>query len=484
MNIQSKLSSELKISRIITGLWQIADMERESALDPKIYAKKIIPYVEAGLTTFDMADHYGSSELIIGEYNNINSKSNLQLFSKWVPKPGKVKRKSVREAVELALERMNKTSIDLMQYHTWYYLDPSWLDALLYLNELKEEGLINHIGVTNFDSDHLRIACASDIPIISNQISHSLIDQRASSQSMVDVCNEYGVKLLAYGVVMGGFLTKKWLNKKEPGADELQTWSEMKYKRFIDASGGWSAYQNLLKVIHQIANDHHVSIANICSRYILDNQLVAGIIIGARLGQSNHIDDNLNILKTKISKNEINMIRNAQKKLKPIPGDCGDEYRKRPYLTASGDLSHHIQKIPKPYNTKFISKNHKQVSSNTKWEHYASYSRAVRFKDRILVSGTTATHDDRVIGGSDIKAQTYFIIDKIEASINSLGGSLKEVIRTRIFIKNLSDWELVAKVHGEKFKDIMPTNTLVQIHGLIGDDYLVEIEAEAVIEKK
>ncbi|SVA85512.1 uncharacterized protein METZ01_LOCUS138366, partial [marine metagenome] len=82
-------------------------MERESALDPKIYAKKIIPYVEAGLTTFDMADHYGSSELIIGEYNNINSKSNLQLFSKWVPKPGKVKRKSVREAVELALERMN-----------------------------------------------------------------------------------------------------------------------------------------------------------------------------------------------------------------------------------------------------------------------------------------------------------------------------------------------------------------------------------------
>ena len=484
MNIQSKLSSELKISRIITGLWQIADMERESALDPKIYAKKIIPYVEAGLTTFDMADHYGSSELIIGEYNNINSKSNLQLFSKWVPKPGKVKRKSVREAVELALERMNKTSIDLMQYHTWYYLDPSWLDALLYLNELKEEGLINHIGVTNFDSDHLRIACASDIPIISNQISHSLIDQRASSQSMVDVCNEYGVKLLAYGVVMGGFLTKKWLNKKEPGADELQTWSEMKYKRFIDASGGWSAYQNLLKVIHQIANDHHVSIANICSRYILDNQLVAGIIIGARLGQSNHIDDNLNILKTKISKNEINMIRNAQKKLKPIPGDCGDEYRKRPYLTASGDLSHHIQKIPKPYNTKFISKNHKQVSSNTKWEHCASYSRAVRFKDRILVSGTTATHDDRVIGGSDIKAQTYFIIDKIEASINSLGGSLKDVIRTRIFIKNLSDWELVAKVHGEKFKDIMPTNTLVQIHGLIGDDYLVEIEAEAVIEKK
>ena len=483
MNIQSELSSDLKISRIITGLWQIADMERDGDLDSKIFAKNIIPYVEAGLTTFDMADHYGTSELIIGEYNIISPKSDLQLFTKWVPNSGKIKRQSVREAVELALDRIKQTSIDLMQYHAWYYPDPSWLDALFYLTELKEEGLIKHIGVTNFDSAHLRIACASGIPIITNQISHSIIDQRASNQGMTNVCDEYGVKLLAYGVIMGGFLTKKWLNKKEPRAQELQTWSEMKYKRFIDASGGWGAYQNLLKVIRQIAQGHNVSIANICSRYILDNPLVAGIIIGARLGQSNHIEDNLNILKTNISKDEINMIRDAQKELKPISGDCGDEYRKPPYLTASGDLSHHIQGIPKPYNINVISKDRKQVSSNTKWEQLASYSRAVKFKDRIVVSGTTATHGDLVIGKSDARAQTYFIIDKIEATIESLGGSLKDVIRTRVFIKNLSDWELVAKAHGERFKNIMPTNTLVQA-GLIGDDYLVEIEAEAVITKK
>ena len=97
-----------------------------------------------------------------------------------------------------------------------------------------------------------------------------------------------------------------------------------------------------------------------------------------------------------------------------------------------------------------------------------------------MISGTTATHGDIVIGGNDARAQTYFIIDKIEAAIISLGASLKDVIRTRIFIKNLSDWELVAKAHGERFKDIMPANTLVQAR-LIGEDYLVEIEAEAVI---
>lgn len=483
MKIQSKLSSDLNISRIITGLWQMADIEREEDIDPKAYSEKIIPYVEAGLTTFDMADHYGSSELIVGEYNLNNSTSDVQLLTKWVPKPGKVDKQSVSDAVQLALDRMKQTSIDLMQYHAWYYPDPSWLDALFYLTELKQEGLIKNIGVTNFDAAHLRVACASGIPIVSNQISHSLIDQRANSSKIIDVCNEYGIKLLAYGVVMGGFLTNKWLNKNEPKPENLKTWSEMKYKRFIDESGGWDAYQNLLNVVNQIAQNNDVSIANICSRYILENPLVAGIIIGARLGENNHIKDNLNILKTKISKEEINLIRDAQKELNPIPGDCGDEYRKPPYLTASGDLSHHFQEIPKIYDSNILVEGREHVSSNTKWEELASYSRAVKYKDRIVVSGTTATYGDLTIGGDDASAQTYFIIDKIEAAINSLGGSLKDVIRTRIFIKNLSDWELVAKAHGERFKDIMPANTLVQAR-LIGDDYLVEIEAEAVIIKR
>ena len=483
MKIQSKLSSNLKISRIITGLWQMADIEREEDIDPKAYSEKIIPYVEAGLTTFDMADHYGSSELIVGEYNINNSTSDVQLLTKWVPKPGKVDKQSVSDAVQLALDRMKQTSIDLMQYHAWHYPDPSWLDALFYLTELKQEGLIKNIGVTNFDAAHLRVACASGIPIVSNQISHSLIDQRANSSKIIDVCNEYGIKLLAYGVVMGGFLTNKWLNKNEPKPENLKTWSEMKYKRFIDESGGWDAYQNLLNVVNQIAQNNDVSIANICSRYILENPLVAGIIIGARLGENNHIEDNLNILKTKISKEEINLIRDAQKELNPIPGDCGDEYRKPPYLTASGDLSHHFQEIPKIYDSNILVEGREHVSSNTKWEELASYSRAVKYKDRIVVSGTTATYGDLTIGGDDASAQTYFIIDKIEAAINSLGGSLKDVIRTRIFIKNLSDWELVAKAHGERFKDIMPANTLVQAR-LIGDDYLVEIEAEAVIIKR
>ena len=120
------------------------------------------------------------------------------------------------------------------------------------------------------------------------------------------------------------------------------------------------------------------------------------------------------------------------------------------------------------------------VSSGTHWEMLAGYARAVRVGDRILVSGTTATAPDGVVGHGDPAAQTRFIIDKIEAAIQTLGGTLADVVRTRIYVKNIGDWETVARIHGSRFGHIRPANTLVQAR-LVGDEYLVEIEAEAVI---
>jgi len=104
--------------------------------------------------------------------------------------------------------------------------------------------------------------------------------------------------------------------------------------------------------------------------------------------------------------------------------------------------------------------------------------RAVRRGKRISVSGTTATHGSRLIGGSDPAAQAHFAIDKIEGALESLGGKLSDVVRTRIFVKDRSQWEPVARAHGERFASIQPANTLVEAR-LIGDEYLVEIEADA-----
>ena len=96
MRILTELAPGLKISRIITGLWQIADMERKEELDSKESAQNLIPYINSELTTFDMADHYGSSEKIIGELIKKSPNTNIQILTKWVPKPGKINKSIVR----------------------------------------------------------------------------------------------------------------------------------------------------------------------------------------------------------------------------------------------------------------------------------------------------------------------------------------------------------------------------------------------------
>lgn len=475
------IATGFRVSRIITGLWQIADIERkEGPLDVATSASHLSNYVASGFTTFDMADHYGSSELIAGHFRNHHAHGDrTQLLTKWVPPPGKISRESVREAVQASLARMQSQMIDLMQFHAWRYADPSWLDGLFYLDELRQEGLIRFLGVTNFDAVHLKMALDSGIPIVSNQVCHSLIDRRANAD-LRRVCQDYPVNLLAFGTLAGGFLTDKWHKQKEPANDDLTTWSEMKYKRFIDVAGGWEIFQNLLNVCKSIADKYGVSIANIACHSVLQNPAVAAIIVGARLGQSEHIKQNQKVLNLDLDTEDLESIRDAQKQLQPIPGDCGDEYRKPPFLTASGDLSHHLDEFPDTFEPVAINKFRSKVSSGTKWEGLASYSRAVRDGNRIFVSGTTATHGNILIGGDDAASQTHFVIDKIEGAIESLGGSLNDVVRTRVYVNNIEDWEPIARAHGHRFKQIDPANTLVQA-GLIGDGYLVEIEAEAMI---
>lgn len=476
----TKLSDNLTISNILTGLWQIADMERDGAtLDPIKTAAYMASYVDAGLTTFDMADHYGSAEVISGMFStHYPQGKKAQLLTKWVPQPGYVNKETIRKAVTTALTRLQKESIDLLQYHAWSYLDPIWLDTLYELQSLKEEGLIKELGVTNFDAAHLRVAAASGIRLVTNQVCYSLLDQRASHE-MKSVCEQYDIKLLAFGTLGGGLLSEKWLHQPEP--EKMTTWSQMKYKRFVDVAGGWDTYQALLSSIKGVADAHDTSIANIASKYILDQPHVGGIIIGARLGQSSHIEDTVKLNEIILTADENGIIQSALDKLHPIPGDCGDEYRKPPFLTASGDLSHHIDQIPKPFTPVDKIGGGKQVLSGTVWEDMAGYSRAVRKGNRISVSGTTATHGAMMIGGRDAEAQATFVLDKIQGAIESLGGQLEDIVRTRIFVNNISDWEPVARAHGKRFKDIKPANTLVEAK-LVGEGYLVEIEAEAELD--
>jgi diketogulonate reductase-like aldo/keto reductase/enamine deaminase RidA (YjgF/YER057c/UK114 family) len=381
--------------------------------------------------------------------------------------------------VELAASRLRAKRIDLLQFHTWTYDDPAWLDALFALMELRRQGLVGQVGLTNTDTVHLRMALDSGIALVSNQVSFSLLDRRALD-GLLPLCLERGVHLLAYGVLAGGLLTDRWFGQAEPTWDDDATpWSLNKYRRFIEQVGGWQVYQGVLAAARAIADRHAASIASVAIRSILDEPGVAGVIIGARLGESEHVQDTLRAFELQLTDEDRQELAAATEVLKPLPGDCGDEYRRPPFLTASGDLSHHLESLPAPYPTRARA-GRTYVATGTGWEAIAGYSRAVRANGQIQVSGTTANHGDRLIGGTSAESQTHFVIDKIEGSLRSLGARLADVVRTRIYVADEADVEAVARAHGHRLGEIRPANTLV-IAGLVGDDLKVEIEAEALI---
>ena len=122
----------------------------------------------------------------------------------------------------------------------------------------------------------------------------------------------------------------------------------------------------------------------------------------------------------------------------------------------------------------------KNFSSGAKWEDIVGYSRAVLIGNQLEVSGTVATDENGTVGKGDFYAQTKFIIQKIEKVLEQAGFSLNDVVRTRMFVTDISYWEEIGKAHGEFFKNIKPVTSMVEVSALIDPDYLVEIEVTAI----
>lgn len=126
----------------------------------------------------------------------------------------------------------------------------------------------------------------------------------------------------------------------------------------------------------------------------------------------------------------------------------------------------------------------KKISSGSPWEDVVGYSRAIRVGNIIEVAGTTAFDADKLIGKGNMYAQTVFIFKKIEKALHEAGATLADVVRTRMFITDMSRWEEAGKAHGEFFKNIKPVSTLVAVSKLIHDDLLIEIEVTAILENE
>lgn len=339
MNDTSKkyyqLSPNLTISRIVNGMWQVAGGHGQ--INQELAIKDMIRHHDAGFTSWDLADIYGPAEDFIGQFRRIllalkgkEEIDRMQALTKWVPQPGKITTSFVSQSIERSLRRMSVGSLDLLQFHWWDYANPYYMDALKYLSDLRDKGIIKHIGLTNFDTERMQYMTDSDIQFVSNQVQYSIIDRRPEVK-MTPFCLRHNISLLAYGSICGGLLSERYLGvMQEPSAAELNTLSLRKYKRMIDAWGGWNLFQELLSTLNEISQKHNVSIANVATRYILDKPAVAGVIIGVRLGIVDHINNNdqvFNFSLDKPDRDAIDSVCTRSNNLFETIGDCGDEYR-------------------------------------------------------------------------------------------------------------------------------------------------------------
>lgn len=327
-----QFTPDLNICRILNGMWQVSGAH--GSIDPNRAVAAMFDYLNAGFTTWDLADHYGPAEDFIGEFHRQlmqrGEPTPIQAFTKWVPRPGPMTRQIVEDNIQISLRRMDVPSLDLIQFHWWEYRDSGYLDALKYMADLQAEGKIKHLALTNFDTEHLQLILEHGIRIVSNQVQYSLIDRRPEV-AMAKFCEQHDIKLLAYGSLCGGLLSEKYIGRPEPGRWELETASLRKYKNMIDAWGGWNLLQTLLSTMQIIAQKHAVSLANVAVRYVLDRPAVGGVIVGARLGIAEHIADNTKVFNFSLDNEDhsrLDAVLSQSRDLYQVIGDCGDEYRR------------------------------------------------------------------------------------------------------------------------------------------------------------
>ncbi len=329
-----QFTADTDICRILNGMWQVSGAH--GAIDPARAVEEMFTYHDAGFTSWDLADHYGPAEDLIGEFRRrfgtrrgAERLAEIQAFTKWVPYPGRMIRRAVEDAVGVSRRRMGVDCLDLLQFHWWDYADAGYLDALKHLADLRDEGQIRHLALTNFDTERLRVIADHGIGFVSNQVQYSLVDRRPEAR-MAPFCHDHGITFLAYGALLGGLLSEKYLSRAEPQRSELNTASLQKYKNMIDAWGGWTLFQELLAVLKDIADKHRVGVANVGVRYVLDRPSVAGVIVGARLGVAQHLADNTRVFGFALDDSDLALIEAVLAKsrdLMTVIGDCGDEYR-------------------------------------------------------------------------------------------------------------------------------------------------------------
>lgn len=277
----TQLAPGYQSSRLIKGCWHLAGGHGE--VDQAQAVRDMVAFVEAGLTTFDCADHYIGVEELIGRFRREHPAlaQRLQVHTKCVPDYDRLStcdRAYLTGIIDRSLRRLGQECLDLVQFHWWDLAQPGCLDALGVLADLRQQGKIAHLGLTNFNTAETRRILDAGIPLVSTQVQYSLLDGRAD-RGLRALCGERGLQLLCYGTLAGGLLSEAWLGQPEP-MEPLANRSHTKYKLIIEDFGGWGLFQALLQVLSDIAQAQQVGIGEVATRWVLDRPDVGGAIVG------------------------------------------------------------------------------------------------------------------------------------------------------------------------------------------------------------
>ena len=268
-----------KLSRVFKGNWQLAgghgNITHDDALE--VLAK----YADHGVNTFDVGDIYTGAEDLLGEFITLDARSNpgrdIRVHTKFVPDLDALEtltEQDIRTVIERSLKRLRIPSLHLVQFHWWDFSKGDFIAAARILQKLKDEGLIEQIGVTNTDVNHLRQLLDSDIEIVSNQIQFSLIDPRPLN-GMLDFAKQNDINLFCYGVLAGGLL-----GNSKPGSEPTNR-SHIKYGLMVDEAGV-EYYESTLDILEGLAVKYDTSRANIAAAFILSYPEVSSVILGPR----------------------------------------------------------------------------------------------------------------------------------------------------------------------------------------------------------
>lgn len=284
----SVLADGVSVPRIIVGGWQLSAGHRRRPAAGEETLEALMALVRSGFTTFDCADIYTGVEAVFGELRRSvhrrlgrETADSLRFHTKLVPDRSAlatVDRAYVERIVDRSRARLGVERLDLVQLAWWDYDVHLYVETAAWLEELRKEGRIRHLGLTNFDVPHLSEILQAGVTVVSNQLQYSVLDRRPE-RGMAALCIERGIRMLCYGTLAGGFLSDGYLGATDPGP-HLANRSLTKYRLIIDDFGGWGAYQNVLETLRRVGDDVGLSIAQVAVAAILAEGGVASAIVG------------------------------------------------------------------------------------------------------------------------------------------------------------------------------------------------------------